>query len=341
MPSRHRFTKSIILRFVTILLIIMIVPFVILLLITISETQKAERDRATEFLTSNLKIISSTTDNLLSSIETGQTELLLNTSFTKAVTNLQPYSERVEYPDFKAVQAIKRSIRGAAIKNDAIETVYLYCVEADRLFISSINWDPAYNQISLEGSGWVQSYENNTQNYPWSITSALESGKAILSCYRIIEQYQQPLTGLLSINVAPDVVLGTINKAELGAGSMAFVTDAYGNLLHDSAADAGVVACVAGNLPPASTSGTFDVSYNGESIFAAYLYSEYSGFTYVAFSPLSQIQSATARVSNLTVWYVVESILVLIICILLVYYFFFRPIRSLANGMQRFEKGSA
>ncbi|MCL2488975.1 MAG: histidine kinase, partial [Oscillospiraceae bacterium] len=64
-----------------------------------------------------------------------------------------------------------------------------------------------------------------------------------------------------------------------------------------------------------------------------------SGFTYVTFSPLSQIQGATARITRITVLYVVESVLVLLFCILLVYYYFFRPIRLLANGMQRFEKG--
>ena len=153
MKSLRRFSHSIILRFVTILLLIMVLPFTALLLTTTGEMGRIERERAADFLNSNLRIISAGADNLLSSVETGQTAVLMNQTFVSAVTGLAPYEWREEYPDFKAVQAIKSTIKDVSArnyKNDVIQSVYVYCPGARRLFISNVNWNPAYNQIALQ-----------------------------------------------------------------------------------------------------------------------------------------------------------------------------------------------
>ena len=339
MPKISHFTRSAIFYFIIVLLVIMIIPFTVLLMVTSVETKEFERDRAAEFLSSNLKIISSTTDSRLYSLETGMTELLFNESFKSAVTKLSPYKTPIEYSDFNAMRTIRKSIRNAAIRSNEIENAYLYCVDAERLFISNINWDPTYNKISLQDTPWYQAFEHNMENQPWNITTSLESDKTILSCYRIIRKYQLPASGIFSINVTPDVILNAITDAGRSTGNTAVVIDSCDNLLYDNLADVDLISAVVERLPKTTNSGTFEVEYKGVSVFAAYLHSDYSGFTYVIFSPLSQIQGATARITRITVLYIVESVLVLLICILLVYCFFFRPIRLLANGMKSFEKG--
>jgi two-component system sensor histidine kinase YesM len=287
----------------------------------------------------NLRIISSTTDNLLGSVEAGQTEMPLDTQFMNAVRKIAAYDDREEYSDFKTRQIIRKTIVNASIRNDVIESVYLYCAEAKRLFLSNVNWNPDYNKIRIEDTPWYKSYKNNTARMPWNITKALDSDARVLSCYRIIEKYNQPLSGLLSINVTPDVILNTINNANLGQGSVCFVTDSYGNILKDQYVDENYINYIVDRIPEGRPSGTLDIDREGETVFVSHLYSSYSGLTYVVFAPLEEIESATDRLNKLTVWYVLVSILVLLLCTVLVYSFFFRPIRELAKAMKRFETG--
>ncbi|MCL2489029.1 MAG: cache domain-containing protein, partial [Oscillospiraceae bacterium] len=278
MPRSRRFTKSAIFYFIVVLLATMTVPFIFLLLTTSVETQKFERDRAAEVLSNNLSIISSTTNNRLRLIEAGMTELLLNNAFTAAAAGISPYKAPIEYPDFKAMQTIKDGIRNTAVRSNDIENVYLYCMDAERLFVSNINWDPTYHKISLQNTPWFQTYSQHAGKYSWHITAALESDHTILSCYRILGGYQHPPSGLLSVNVNPGMILNTVKEVEYGAGNTSVVIDARGRLLYDPSADADLVAAVVERLPEESRSGTFEVIYQGASVFTAYLYSEYSGF---------------------------------------------------------------
>ena len=339
MPKARHFTRSVIFYFIVILLATMTVPFTLVLVATSFETREFERDRAAEYLGSNTQIIASTIDSRLHSIESGLTELLLNNAFRNAVTELPAYKTPIEFSDFLAMRTIRSGILSAAIRSRDIRSVYLYAIEAERLFISNLSWDPAHSKISLHDTPWFQVHVQNEGNHPWNITTALESDETMISCYRVLEKYKHPPAGLLSVNVKLDVVLDTINNAKDGTGNTSVVIDSFGSFLYDDLADADLVAAVIENLPKTSQSGTFELEYDSASVFAAYYISEYSGFTYVQFSPLSQIQGATERIANITVIYVATSVLVLLFCIVLVYYFFFRPIHSLANGMKRFEKG--
>lgn len=341
MRGKHFLIHSVILRFITILLVLMIIPFTILLISTSLEIKQIEHERADEYLSGNLNIISTTADHVLKGLESYHTEMLLNTRFVKAVNRLAPYDQREEYSDYKSVRTIKDVLRDTAVRDNNISTIYLYCLDAQRLFISNINWNPAYNNCDLTQTQWFKDYEANQYKRPWCITTALEDGdKTILSCYRIIQNYHQPLKGLISINMSSDVLINMLGDVDMGENGVCFIMDAKGNVLYDKGQPYGdLINYAASQIPLNATSGSTDIVYNKNTLFLSYLYSEYSGFTYVACAPLSQIQSATSRVTDLTVWYVVESVLLIAVSILLVYGYFFKPIRSLAHGMQRVQTG--
>ncbi|MDR0518764.1 MAG: sensor histidine kinase [Clostridiales Family XIII bacterium] len=339
LTTKYRFTKSIIFRFTTILLLLVMTPFTILLANASSELRNTERERAAEFLYSNLQIISSTTDSLLGSVEAVQTEMLLNTQFTSAVRHLSSYDERDEYADFKAVQTIKRVLAEASVRSDEIESVYLYCADAHRVFVSNANYSPQYNDYRAEGSVWYRSYANNTEQTPWNITTALDSADTLLSCYRIIEEYGKPLSGLFSINMTPDVILDTVREANLGQSSIYFVVDSYGNVLKEPLAAESSIAHVKNAVPKGGMGGSFNLAYEGKELFVSYLKSGYSDLTYVVFAPLNEIQTSAGRLNWLLGWFIALSILVLLLCTILVYFYFYHPIRNLANGMKRFETG--
>jgi sensor histidine kinase YesM len=327
---------------VTILLVVMVIPFTILLLIATSETGKIERERAAEYLNNNLRIISSGTDNLLSSAETEQTSLLLNRDFIQSVNGLEPYREQTEYDDFKAVKTIKTAIRDISVrnyKNDAIESVYFYSLKAKRLFISNVNWNPDFNRITLDTEPWILDYENNALNIPWCVTKSIEDGSTILAHYCTVEEYLKDKAGLLSINLSPDVILDTVSLADMNSNGVYFVADPYGNTLHSPYIDGDTIRYIRERLSGNEQSGAMDVVYMGETLLVSWLTSNYSGLTYVVFSSLDEIRPATGQMTALTIWYVIGSILVIACCIILVYYLFFRPIRALADAMKQFETG--
>jgi two-component system sensor histidine kinase YesM len=339
LKMKHRFTKSIIFRFITILLLLVMVPFTVLLVNASREIRSIERERAAEFLYGNLRVISSTTDNLLRSVEAGQTEMLLDAKFMRAVRNLAPYDEREEYADFKAVQTIKRILTNASVRNDVIESVYLYCAGAWRFFVSNINYNPDFNHINVQETDWYRSYEGNKNKVPWNITTTLDGGGQVLSCYRMIEEYGKPLSGLLSINVTPDVIFDITNEASLGQDNICFVIDSYENILRNPYASEETIDYIAGSVPTDTMGGTIDLSHEGERVFVSYLKSNYSGLTYVIFAPLDEIQTATERLNLLIVWFIGVSILVLLLCTVLTYRYFYHPIRDLAHAMKRVETG--
>ncbi len=341
MSRKHFLKNSVILHFISLLLVFMIIPFTVLLISTSQKVREIEHERADEYLSGNLNIISITADHVLKGLEAHHTDMLLNTPFVRAIERLEAYEKRDEYTDYLSVRTIKDVLVETSVRDNNIYSTYLYCLDARRMFISSINWDPAFNNCDMTDTAWYIAYERRLIHQPWCLTTALEDGETqILSHYRVIQNYRQPLKGLLSINIKTDVLTNMLNDIDLGDGGACFILDASGNVLYDKNEGFGeMITYAASQVPLDKDSGSLDIEYEDSTIFLSFLKSEYSGFTYVAFAPLSQIQSATSRVTSLTVWYAVESVLLILLSIILVYVYFYKPIRLLANGMQRVQTG--
>lgn len=339
MKSRRIPKDSIITRFLVCLLLVMILPFSLLLVLTSREVERSETRQVSQILSGSLEVIALNVDNRLSSLEALYPDLLLDTSFTTAVQRLAPYVDDPTYTDFTRVRTIKNALTDTAIRSDDIRNIYLYTPTASRLFISDVNWNPAFNDCTLDNTDWMQSFESRDSDYPWVISKALQSDEVILSSYRTIQQFQQPLSGILSINASPEALLNVIAQSNTYTEGLCFFMDHDGHPVADDAINPELLQRLIKECPTAGVSKFLPLAWQGEDLYVQYHTSEYSGFTYVLCVPKTIVYDAASRVQRVLLWYGADALLILSIFILLSFFFFLRPIRRLSGSMRQSQEG--
>ena len=130
--------NSVIVKFISIMLLILVVPFSILIVVTSDKIADTENQSASQYLTSNLRTVSTTVDQILKDLERSHTTMFGNPRFVNAVKRLALYDDREAYSDFKYTNEIKDGITDTALSNNYIYSVYTYCFKANRMFSSKI-----------------------------------------------------------------------------------------------------------------------------------------------------------------------------------------------------------
>ena len=328
--------NSILVRFTLVLVAILIIPFSIFLSITSRNITDIENKSADQYISSNLKVVASTVDGILSNLEHGHTSLALNTSFIHAMKNLKPYAERELYPDYLQTRLIKEQLVDTSIKNNYIDSVYAYSFLSNRIFTTKVNWSKAFNNYDKAASKWLISYETNQTENPWLLTNSVENEAPILASYRRIKELDMPLYGLISINVKAETVADILQEAANMPDSYCFVTDDNGNYIGSD---------------PTINRHIYDTIYQGikrneqhanlddREYFYSSQTSNYSNFTYVIAAPRESIETISPLLKNINLVFIISTLAILFVFMAISYRYFYTPIQALFQKMHKVQDG--
>lgn len=333
-------SNSVIVRFVGVMLLALVVPFTILLLLTTTRLTAIEREDAHQYLSSNLRTVSSTVDQVLRNLEFSHILMFQDRAFTAGVRRLEPYDEREAYSDFRNMTGIRTSIFEVSRANAYIDSIYVYSFQARRMFSSRVNWDPAFNHFDGLDTEWLQTYLTNDLSYPWHITGEIREPRTILSSYREVRVYgvDAPIA-LVSINVDVSSVTQKLSEIAPDGVGYVFIMDGNRNIISQAAYQDTTFEEIVANLPPAQRAGYFDFQLGGQDLFVSFYTSDYSGFRYVIATSLSQIETSVPVMRQLIVLFFVLIALLAVLVMFLAHRYLYLPIRALYSGMNRLQDG--
>ena len=328
--------NSILVRFTLVLVVVLIIPFSIFLSITSQNITDIENKSADQYISSNLKVVASTVDGILSNLEHGHTSLALNTSFIHAMKKLKPYAEKEIYSDYLQTRLIKEQLVATSIKNNYIDSVYAYSFLSNRIFTTKVNWSKDFNDYDEASSKWLISYETNTTENPWLLTSSIEDDLPILASYRRIKELDMPLYGLISINVKADTVADVLKDAANMPDSYCFVTDNNGNYI---GSDAAIDDAIYDSIYQGMERNEQHTTLNGREYFYSSQTSDYSHFTYVIAAPRESIETISPLLKNINLVFIISTFVILIVFLTASYRYFYTPIQALFKKMHKVQDG--
>jgi two-component system sensor histidine kinase YesM len=363
--GRHGFlpANSVIIRFAALMLILLVLPFSAVLVLTMDRLSRMEKENANQFLSGNLRTVSSALDQALGNLERLHVFIFTDSHFLNSVKRLAPYGAGDAYSDYINTSGIKNRINNVAITSNYIHSIYAYSFAAQRIFSSKITWDAAFNRFS--GAVWLDTYRENfpgnseqfPQTAPWYFTRDIRDGRPLLASYREVWANNQPV-GLVSINVdTADIakMLGEVNPHQAG---YTCIIDGRGNIIREADrpypggaartgagtaerdADDTLLAWLVPRIPADSGRGFFNAPYQGKKLFVSYYTSPYSGFKFASAAPLNQIQTSAPVMTRLIMLFLLTLVLLIIVTLLLARYYFWTPVRSLFAGMKQVQEGN-
>jgi len=328
--------NSVIVRFVGVMLLVLVIPFTILLILTTTRLSTMEREDAHQYLSSNLRTVSSTVDQILRNLEFSHIPIFQDRAFSTGIRRLAPYDDREEYSDFRNITGIRNRISEVAVANAYIHSVYVYSFSARRMFSSRINWDPAFNHFDGTNVEWLNTYFSNDLGYPWHITREVRGDRTILSSYRDIQIYGDGFPiALVSINVDASSITQKLSEVTPDDVGCAFIMDGNGNVIRQVCHQDGACEAVIAQIPLAEMEGYFET----HNLFVSFYTSSYSGLRYVIATSLDQIQTSVPLMRQLIILFFLLIALLAVVVVFLVYYYLYVPIKALHSGMNRLQDG--
>jgi two-component system sensor histidine kinase YesM len=345
--------NSVIVRFAAVMLIILALPFSIVLIFTADRLSRMERESANQFLSGNLRTLSSALDEALANLERLHVFIFMDREFLNGVRRLAPYDVREEYSDYINTNGIKNRLTNVAVTSNYIHSIYAYSFTARRIFSSKVNWDAAFNRFY--NAPWLDTYRENfsrdsgqfLRTIPWYFTRDITDGRSILVSYREVWANNQPI-GLVSINVDTAEIARKLRAVNPRKTGYTCIIDNRGNIIREAASDSTEVpdaedalfSLLVPKIPENSGQGFFDIPYQGKEIFVSYYTSPYSGFRFAAAAPLDQIQTSTPIMTRLIMLFFLLLVLLVMVTLLLARHYFWTPVRALFAGMRQIEEGN-
>jgi len=332
--------NSVIVRFAVVMLLALVVPFTILLLLTANRLTAMEREDANRYLSSNLRTVSSTVDQVLRNLEFSHVPIFQDRAFVTGVHRLAPYDYREEYSDFRNITAIRNSILDVAATNVYIDSIYVYSFRAQRIFSSRITWDPAFNHFDGQGYKWLSTYLYNDLRYPWHITEEIREDRTILSSYRDIWVYgdDYPIA-LVSVNIDASSITQKLSEVTPDGVGYAFIMDGNGNIISQNPYRDAAFEEIIVHMPLAEQEGYFDFHFENSDFFVSFYTSSYSGFRYVIATSLDQIQTSIPVMRQLILLFFLLIALMAALVMFLTHHYLYTPIRTLYDGMNQLHDG--
>lgn len=332
--------NSIIVNYILILILIILIPVSALAAIALNYIDKIEKQSAEQYLSSNLTVVSSTIDTILSNLENSHTNLILDIKFTKTIKKLRPYANREMYPDYLQTELIKEKLSKTSLNSNYIYSAYAYSYTANRIFSSKISWDKRFNDYDKINSDWLQTYAAHKLSSSWYITSSIEDNKTILSSYREIKELDMPLYGLVSINVDSAVISGLLEEIIADDNGYCFLLDKQGAYISaNGQISSTILDNISQNLSSEMNQGFFPIMIEDEKHYTFYKVSPYSQFTYVIALPLNMIETITPVVRYLNILFLMGITIMLLLTIIVSYFYLYKPIRTLFQSMHKLQEG--
>jgi two-component system sensor histidine kinase YesM len=312
-----------------------------------------EQESANQFLSSNLRTVSSALDQALFNLERLHVFIFMDSQFLNSIRRLAPYDIREEYSDYINTNSIKNRINNVAITSNYIHSIYAYSFTARRIFSSKVSWDAAFNHFS--DASWLDTYRENfsrdagmfLRTTPWYFTRDIRDDRSLLASYREVWANNQPI-GLVSVNVDTGDIAKMLKEAIPEKTGVTFILDNPGNIIREEAApgrdtweaDQALPSWLIPRIPEDTKTGFFNTSYRGRDLFISYYTSPYSGFKFVAAAPLDQIQTTVPVMKLLIGLFLLLLGLMFIITLFLARYYFWTPVRTVFAGMKQIEEGN-
>lgn len=311
--------------------------------ITKTHISKIESNSAHQYLSTNLKTVSSNIDRILQNVDTFYIPLLTDRDFTTTVGTLSPYDSRKEYQDFLDTTTIYDTISKTASFNNYIYSIYTYSTSANRFFSSKMKWNPAFHHFDKTNAEWLINYEYNNPKDNWIFTTAVEDGRPILTSYRTIKRNSNILDGIVSINIDASVISKQLKNVLPDDESFCFMTDSDFNIISSSDSkeeNKQIYNLILKAQKNEQNKDFFPMDINHEKMFVFSLVSENTGFRYYIISPRKNIMTISSMVTQLSTGYFIFIFLLILLLSSLAVFIFFRPIKQLFNGMQSIQEGN-
>lgn len=332
--------NSLIVRFAVVMLIALVIPFTILLVLTANRLTTMEREDAHQYLSGNLRTVSSTVDQVLRKLDSSHFFMFQDRAFVNGIRRLEPYDNRDEYSDFRNISGIRNRILELAVSNAYIDSIYVYSFSAQRMFSSRINWDPAFNHFDGADAEWLSTYFQNDLNYPWHITREIRDGRTILSSYREIRAYGQELPiALVSINVDAVSITQKLTEVSPDGFGYVFIMDGNSNIISHTDFDSPTLEHIVAHIPTGELAGYFDLQFDDRELFVSFYTSSYSGFRYVIATSIDQIQTSVPVMRELLLLFFLLIALLTVLMIILAHRYLYAPIKTLCSGMDKLHDG--
>ena len=333
--------NSTIVRFAALMLLTLVLPFSVILFLQANHLSRMEKEMANQFLSSNLRTVASTLDQVLMNLERLHAFIFMDTQFLNGLRRLDPYAERQEYSDYINTNSIKNSINHVAATNNYIFSVYAYSFTAKRIFSSRINWNPDFNYFP--DASWLDVYMEQGLVHPWYFTRDIVDNRPILASYREVWANNHPI-GLVSVNVDTAEIAKMLYEVIPQITGATFIMDDRGNIIRrdaDSSAQSNtaLVDRIAREIPQGDA-GYFDITSGGREVFVSYYRSPYSGFKFAAAAPLKEIQTGASVMFQLFRIFLLLQGIMIIMSLLLARYYFWTPLRTLITGMRQVQEAN-
>jgi len=333
-------SNSVIVRFIVVMLLALVVPFTILLMLTANRLTTIERDDAHRYLSSNLRAVSSTVDQVLRNLEFSHIPILQNRGFDTGIRRLENYNYREEYSDFRNISGIRNVIFEVAAANVYIHSIYVFSLSAQRMFSSRINWDPTFNHFDGSDIQWLDTYLSNDLRYPWHITSAIREDRTILASYRDIRIYgREAPIALVSINVEAASITQKLAEISPGGAGYVFIIDNGGKIISQDIDNNTAFEEIVAHIPIVEHEGYLDIQHAGRNFFVSFYTSSYSGFRYVIATSLDQIQTSVPVMRQLFVLFFLLIALLAVLITFLMRHYLYSPLKNLNSGMAKLHDG--
>ncbi|MFP3155366.1 histidine kinase [Lachnospiraceae bacterium ZAX-1] len=340
--------NSMLIRFTILLIVALLIPFSVFLSITSKNINIIETENANQYLSSNLQVVSSTIDGILTNAEYYHISLVLNTEFVHAMKKLKSYDRKDPYSDYLQTKIIKSRLSDTTIMNQYIDSAYAYSYLSNRIFTTKVSWNEAFNHYEEGSSLWLLTYQAKRDfTSPWLITNSIEDNSLMLSSYREIKELDTPLYGLVSLNIDAMDIRSILQDIDSGLESYCFVTDNAGRYIGaeeqvpDSVYHTILQTMYDGqnSIAPNAYDHLQRITIDNQAYFAASLLSEYSNFTYIIASPARNVETSSPLLGNLHVMFIASTLLIFVIFVLITYWYFYTPIHDLFSHMHKVQKG--
>jgi two-component system sensor histidine kinase YesM len=333
--------NSAIVRFAVFMLLTLALPFSVILFVAANQLSRMEKEIANQYLSSNLRTVASTMDQVLTNLERLHAFIFMDIQFLNSLRRLTYYEGREEFSDFINISNIRNRITNVAATNNYISSIFAYSFPAKRIFSSRVNWNPDFHYFP--DAPWLQVYREQGLVHPWYITHDIFDNRPILASYREVWSMNQHI-GLVSINIDITEIARMLYEVFPPATGSTFIIDDHGNIIRSigeftGQSDLDLVNWLSMQIPNGDT-GFFDTSFEGNEIFVSYYRSPYSGFRFVTASPLKQIQTGTSIMFTLLMIFMLLQGVMIIGALLLARHYFWFPLRILFDGMRKVQEGN-
>lgn len=327
--------NSLITRFVIIMLLLSIFPFLILMEMIAGEITDMEDQRLYENFSDNLEIMSMNIDNCLSSVEALHAALLLDDSFLKNINNLGPADSAPPFSDLKTAREIRSTLTTTTARNNDLLNIYLYWPDTGRLLMSGHNSGSDYRYNDLSKTPWFTGYKNPAAPYSrWKLTQGLRSEGNIFSSYRNL------MSVIVSFNISEKTISALLSGSNPYRYADCFLIDAEGALISPGTADTNLQEYVWRSIVDNTLHSRQNFKWNDRKYYLCTYQSAYSGITVVLYADASDCISTSHGVHAIVKLYMINALFLIILSIFLVYTIFVKPLLLLSHVMRQSEHGN-